>query len=77
MLLHQALEWVVRDVRRLQQFVEVPSPNPITTTSVDGTDKESFEILRDGPILGDQKFKLEIGMFSIRYTRKPSDSPSL
>ena len=57
---HQAFEWIVLDVSRLQQFVEGPSPS-------DGAEKDTFEILREGPILGDQKFKLEIGMFPIKY----------
>ncbi|KAF5387664.1 hypothetical protein D9615_000593 [Tricholomella constricta] len=45
-------EWVVRDVHKLRDFVE----------GVDATETENpdFEILKQSPMLGDNKFKLEI-----------------
>ncbi|KAG6910940.1 hypothetical protein DXG01_005994 [Tephrocybe rancida] len=54
-------EWVVRDVHKLRDFVE----------GVDGPDIENteFEILKQSPMLGDNKFKLEIAF-------TPSDGPS-
>lgn len=47
----QAFEWIVRDVERLKEYVE----------GVNEGDCDEFEILKESPMLGDGKFKLEIG----------------
>jgi hypothetical protein len=51
----QGFEWSVRDVHKLRNCVE----------GEDSTEEESsdFEILKQSPVLGDNKFKLEIGQF--------------
>ncbi|KAF7970788.1 hypothetical protein HWV62_23066 [Athelia sp. TMB] len=56
-----AFEWVVRDISRLKLFVE----DGETTERVEGaqgpaTRNDDFEILRESPMMGDGKFKLEI-----------------
>lgn len=56
------MEWVVSDVERLSRFIE-------SDTDLNGDDDQlsakeddqSFEILSQSPLLGDGKFKLEIG----------------
>ncbi|KAI0700733.1 hypothetical protein BC835DRAFT_1265988 [Cytidiella melzeri] len=48
-----AFEWVVRDVHRLRDHVELPEKE-------DSSDAATFDVLRDAPMLGDGKFKLEI-----------------
>ncbi|KAG6817842.1 hypothetical protein H0H87_001674 [Tephrocybe sp. NHM501043] len=46
-------EWAVRDVHRLRDVVEgVGAPD---------TENSDFDILKQSPMLGDNKFKLEIG----------------
>ena len=52
----QGFEWLVRDVHRLRDLVE----------GVDAVEVENpdFEILKQSPMLGDNKFKLEIGTSS-------------
>ena len=51
----QGFEWSVRDVHKLRNVVE----------GDDSTQEETsdFEILKQSPVLGDNKFKLEIGQF--------------
>ncbi|PSS35432.1 hypothetical protein PHLCEN_2v1587 [Hermanssonia centrifuga] len=49
-----AFEWVVRDVHRLRDYVE----NINTVSNLEGS---NFDILKESPMLGDGKFKLEIG----------------
>ena len=52
----QAFEWAVRNVHALRDFVEHGQiANP-----ADGPE-EPHEVLRESPMLGDGKFKLEIG----------------
>ncbi len=63
----QAFEWVVRDVHRLRDYVE----NINTVSDVEGCD---FDILKESPMLGDGKFKLEIGNVS---STLPVDSTHL
>ncbi|KNZ77169.1 hypothetical protein J132_06164 [Termitomyces sp. J132] len=48
----KGFEWTVRDVRRLRDFVEA--------ADTQNTENADFEILKQSPILGDNKFKLEI-----------------
>lgn len=62
----QAFEWVVRDVHRLRDFVEsaeAPGDVPPESDEAEGSPPETdeFEILKETPIIGDGKFKLEIG----------------
>lgn len=52
---YQGFEWDVRDVHKLRDFVEGVEPQD---------DDNNFEILKQSPVLGDNKFKLEIGQFS-------------
>lgn len=75
----QAFEWVVRDVHRLRDFIENPEASddvPGEPDEVEGTSPETdeFEILKETPIIGDGKFKLEIGksvlpLRSLRHSR--------
>lgn len=51
----QAFEWVVRDVHRLRDHVELAEQDGATA------DISGFEILNESPMLADGKFKLEIG----------------
>lgn len=52
----QAFEWVVHDVAKLRDFVEDSAQDESP-----GPERDEFEILRESPILGDGKYKLEIG----------------
>lgn len=59
---HQGFEWDVRDVHKLRDFVEGVE----SSTNQDDNDTPAelhgnFEILKQSPVLGDNKFKLEIG----------------
>ncbi|KAJ7167467.1 hypothetical protein C8R46DRAFT_1093094 [Mycena filopes] len=59
-------EWVVRDVHKLRDFVEGVELEP--EVEAESTDDElgstvgpdNFEILKQAPLIGDEKFKLEI-----------------
>ncbi|KAF7290979.1 BTB domain-containing protein [Mycena chlorophos] len=57
-------EWVVRDVHKLRDFVEG------IVESEDGAELEadSFEVLKGAPLIGDDKFKLEIARPTIGET---------
>ncbi|KAI0307093.1 hypothetical protein B0F90DRAFT_1807787 [Multifurca ochricompacta] len=56
-----AFEWVVQDVRKLRDFVEGRGPHKVAEGSGRGEpDRDEFEILRESPLLGDGKYKLEI-----------------
>jgi hypothetical protein len=57
----QAFEWVVQDVAKLRDFVEGRGLDE-TTDGRSESDRDDFEILRESPMLGDGKYKLEIGM---------------
>ncbi|EIN10612.1 hypothetical protein PUNSTDRAFT_100257 [Punctularia strigosozonata HHB-11173 SS5] len=63
-----AFEWVVRDVRRLKDFVEADHVDGASAPSeydrVHEDTSSSFGVFRDSPLLGDGKFKLEIGMLA-------------
>ncbi|KAJ7068532.1 hypothetical protein C8F01DRAFT_613074 [Mycena amicta] len=49
-------EWIVRDVHKLRDFVEgIAEPEDGSELEVD-----NFEILKQAPLIGDDKFKLEI-----------------
>ena len=58
----QAFEWVARDVQKLRDYVE--SAEFAVKAVGEGAEgaNEDFELLRESPIVGDGKFKLEIGM---------------
>lgn len=56
----QAFEWVVHDVGKLRDFVE---GRGLDEAVDDGPDRDDFEFLRESPMLGDGKYKLEIGMW--------------
>ncbi|KAF7332287.1 BTB domain-containing protein [Mycena kentingensis (nom. inval.)] len=57
-------EWTVRDVHKLRDFVEG------IAEAEEGSEleAESFEILKQAPLLGDEKFKLEIARADIGET---------
>jgi hypothetical protein len=59
----QAFEWVVNDVAKLRDFVEDDNGHGQDETPEGrvGPDRDEFEILRESPMLGDGKYKLEIG----------------
>lgn len=78
-------EWVVRNVRKLREFVEqVPGETETETGTVDENgqiseqlEADDFEILKQSPILGDHKFKLEISRTSPGQDNEgTSSSPS-
>ncbi|KZT24606.1 hypothetical protein NEOLEDRAFT_430590 [Neolentinus lepideus HHB14362 ss-1] len=54
-----AFEWIVRDVRKLRDFVEDGGANEERSEN-DGDQQEDYEIFKESPILGEGKFKLEI-----------------
>jgi hypothetical protein len=56
---YQGFEWDVRDVHKLRDFVEGMEPQ-----DDDQAEHGNFEILKQSPVLGDNKFKLEIGQFA-------------
>lgn len=51
-----AFEWTVRDASALDGWLQGSAPSQETPVS-----RESFEFLRESPVIGDGKFKLEIG----------------
>lgn len=57
----QAFEWVVRDVSKLKDFVEGREPSEGRKDSPSEIQTDDFEILKESPMMGDGKFKLEIG----------------
>ncbi|KAH9965859.1 hypothetical protein BC827DRAFT_1180462 [Russula dissimulans] len=54
-----AFEWVVQDVAKLRDFVEGRGRDE-NTDRRDGLERDGFEVLRESPMLGDGKYKLEI-----------------
>ncbi|KAJ7490303.1 hypothetical protein B0H11DRAFT_2009964 [Mycena galericulata] len=52
-------EWTVRDVHKLRDFVEGLEPDNEDEQGT-ATGPEDFEILKHSPMIGDDKFKLEI-----------------
>lgn len=57
----QAFEWVVRDVHRLTALIESEQEVEDEQDASRAQDAQDFEILKQSPLLGDGKFKLEIG----------------
>ncbi|KAH9049710.1 hypothetical protein EDB84DRAFT_1260529 [Lactarius hengduanensis] len=78
-----AFEWVVHDVAKLRDFVEDRGQDEIPEGRV-GPDRDGFEILKESPMLGDGKYKLEIGtrqltsffsgLSEVILARTPSDA---
>jgi hypothetical protein len=57
-----AFEWVVRDVQKLKYFVEgKPAAADNETENTQTLELDDFEVLKESPMLGEGKFKLEIG----------------
>jgi len=56
----QGFEWAIRDVSKLRDFVEGVVHEDGSQALV--SEAGEFEILKQSPILGDHKFKLEIGV---------------
>lgn len=70
----QALEWVVADVERLSRFIESETDlNAGDEQPSVKDDDQSFEILSQSPLLGDGKFKLEIGTPPTHYDKGNPD----
>jgi hypothetical protein len=57
----QAFEWVVQDVGKLRDFVEGTDLGENPDGRAEADRRGEFEILRESPMLGDGKYKLEIG----------------
>ncbi|KAJ6628905.1 hypothetical protein B0H10DRAFT_1989764 [Mycena sp. CBHHK59/15] len=53
-------EWTVRDVHKLRDFVEGIEPEITEDEQGGAAVLEDFEILKESPMIGDDKFKLEI-----------------
>ena len=67
------MEWVVADVERLSRFIESDTDlNGDDEPSSIKNDDQSFEILSQSPLLGDGKFKLEIGTLTACYYERLS-----
>lgn len=65
------MEWVVSDLERLSRFIESDTDlNGDDDQSSVKDDDQSFEILSQSPLLGDGKFKLEIGVWPV-FHEKP------
>ncbi|KAF8646374.1 hypothetical protein AX16_007240 [Volvariella volvacea WC 439] len=59
-------EWVVRGVHKLRDFVEgTPQPGE---QAANADDLDDYEILKQSPIIGDNRFKLEIVRPSVNET---------
>ncbi|KAI0268185.1 hypothetical protein BC834DRAFT_821689 [Gloeopeniophorella convolvens] len=56
-----AFEWVVQDVTKLRDLVEGRGPDEAESDGSRTPDRDEFELLRESPMLGDGKYKLEIG----------------
>ncbi|KAA1466508.1 hypothetical protein DENSPDRAFT_768178 [Dentipellis sp. KUC8613] len=75
-----AFEWIVRDVQKLRDFVERTDFEGGSDDRLSGADagREDFEILKESPMLGDGKFKLEIGRSATPVSSStPPDVPTL
>ncbi|KAF4601950.1 hypothetical protein EYR40_005151 [Pleurotus pulmonarius] len=64
-------EWTIRDVTRLKEWVETPETVQDDSETSPALTEDNFEILRESPVLGDDKFKLEVARTHIE-----SDSSS-
>ncbi|TDL29223.1 hypothetical protein BD410DRAFT_709231 [Rickenella mellea] len=62
-----AFEWVIRDVHKLRDLIEAPQDNTVPSDENDEKTADIPEILKETPILGDQKFKLEVGEIFIAH----------
>ncbi|KAJ6539616.1 hypothetical protein B0H19DRAFT_1179835 [Mycena capillaripes] len=71
-------EWVVRDVHKLRDYVEGVEPES-TEDEGSATGPDNFEILKQAPLIGDDKFKLEITCAAPNEAATNADSkpPSL
>ncbi|KAJ7094524.1 hypothetical protein B0H15DRAFT_829907 [Mycena belliarum] len=71
-------EWVVRDVRKLRDFVEDIEPENREDEQRSAIDPHDFEVLKHSPMIGDDKFKLEIARLSTEgETRADNKCPTL
>jgi len=57
----QGFDWAVKDVHRLRDFVEGGAQVGATDTAAAPDNTGDFEILKQSPMIGDSKYKLEIG----------------
>ncbi|KAF9006518.1 hypothetical protein BDQ17DRAFT_1351883 [Cyathus striatus] len=72
-------EWVVRDVHKLRDYIEGTDPiDPeATETDIPDIEQTNFDILKQSPVLGDNKFKLEIVITTSDSSSTPSTLPAL
>lgn len=52
----------MRDVHKLKEYVEGREVSDGQENSVSTAQNDDFEILKESPMMGDGKFKLEIGV---------------
>ncbi|KAG7449477.1 uncharacterized protein BT62DRAFT_888421 [Guyanagaster necrorhizus] len=69
------LEWIIRDIRKLRDYIEGPE-NTESSENLNAEDHAvaehgDFEVLKESPVMGDNKFKLEIAR-----SHAPSDVDS-
>ncbi|TFY78515.1 hypothetical protein EWM64_g5496, partial [Hericium alpestre] len=70
-----AFEWIVRDVHKLREFVERDEGDESAEDQPEhatGSDRDDFDILKESPMLGDGKFKLEIARTPLARTATPT-----
>ncbi|CAK5262806.1 unnamed protein product [Mycena citricolor] len=53
-------EWVVRDVHKLREFLEGVEPEVVEDDASSSVGPDSFDILKNAPLIGESEFKLEI-----------------
>ncbi|KAF5321587.1 hypothetical protein D9619_000469 [Psilocybe cf. subviscida] len=69
-------EWAVNDVQKLRNFVEDVEPVVLDNGERPArSDLSDFEILRQSPMIGDHKFKLEIAQTLAVEGEAPSSAP--
>lgn len=69
-------EWAVRDVHKLRDFVE-GIEQPSSSAGQSQVIADDFEILRQSPVMGDSKFKLEIAPIMREGNSTPSSQSFL
>lgn len=68
-----AFEWVVHDVNKLMNFVEGRDLQDGPEGNVPIAQNDDFEILKESPLMGDGKFKLEIARTPLTENNSPTD----
>ncbi|OCH94348.1 hypothetical protein OBBRIDRAFT_723203 [Obba rivulosa] len=75
-MITKAFEWIVRDLHKLRDFVEATDLPEVAgeTSDILESGADTFEILKESPMLGDGKFKLEIAKSASIYNGDNSES---